>query len=106
MGQGVARANYDRLAGSAKKDRGLPSDQTSKVPIGGWLIFPAIGTHIAPFYAAYASVQDVQSLSQLPDGVPPEITAFVALDAVCAALLAIGWFVAILLFHKRNKRFP
>jgi hypothetical protein len=83
-----------------------PSDQTSKVPIAGWLILPAIGTHLAPFYAIYSAIQDIQGIAQLPESASPQITAFVILDAVCTALLTVGWCIAIVLFHKRNRRFP
>src|SRR5262245_57157168 len=70
--------------------------------IGGWLIFPMLGTILAPVLFMHELFYQIDVLANNPD-VSLQWKVFIRAEAVAAGLLAAAWvFVAFKLFqHKR-----
>jgi Protein of unknown function (DUF2569) len=71
--------------------------------IGGWLIFPMLGTVIAPLFALQAIVETILVFER---DLTPELRLFVASEIVFNLRLMAGWIVAAVRLFKHKRSFP
>jgi hypothetical protein len=77
--------------------------QTEPNGIGGWLIFPMLGTVVAPLFALQAIVETVLVFER---DLTPELRLFVASEIVFNLCLMAGWIVAAVRLFKHKRSFP
>jgi hypothetical protein len=97
------------------KDTTDSPDPTRPAPepkgIDGWLIFPAIGTILSPFYVGYSAVQNSEALKILKNSSPSKLQTFGSIEYASIELvfnfcLLIAWVVAIFYLFRRKRLYP
>jgi uncharacterized protein DUF2569 len=74
--------------------------------IGGWLIFPALGTIASPILYTYWVLQDVNALATLWHQHTPIWTYVVIAEIIAQLAIIAGWIVAVIFLIKRKRRYP
>lgn len=71
--------------------------------IGGWLILPALGTYLSPFFMVYASFENFRYFSpSLPEAAQQILVGF----GLAYAGLAICWTYGCVLLSRLDRYFP
>ena len=74
-------------------------------PIAGWLILPALGTLIGPFYYAWGVVQIALVLKQITT-IRADLYIWLSAELMSNGLLTLGWAGALYLLWARHRKFP
>lgn len=83
-----------------------PSDAGRAEPtgIGGWLIFPILGTILAPLYTGYGALQAAQVLAQSPPA--GGLTTFVRWELAFNVALTLSWAYVIISAFRHKRGYP
>jgi uncharacterized protein DUF2569 len=73
--------------------------------IGGWLIFPMLGTVVAPWMVGHHFLLDVTALN-LPGTASPGIVVWTVCEGLFNLALLAAWIVAVVLLFQHKKAYP
>ena len=71
--------------------------------IGGWLIFPMLGTLISPLFALHGVVEIAPAFER---DLTPALQIFLISEIIFNVCLMVGWIVAAIWLFKHKRSFP
>ena len=74
--------------------------------IGGWLIFPMLGTLFSPVLNAFGLYQNIDALLKHSHQMPALWTYFVSGEAICTLAILVGWIIAAFMLFQHRRPFP